>query len=157
MDEFEFQSYLEQSYASLREKQLQLIEEYHLGDYSRYAFDQQRGIIQFSNDEHDIYFKAIFIGTWSDKSQTWMWAWANPSLLSCTRAHSAALKRLAFITKNTDFYHEVIPGSEVIAHAMTSVAVDYLNAMGMYISPEGQNKVFMAIMHPEEKEKLALE
>ena len=53
-----------------------------LGDLPRFDWDQERGQLTFSGEGRDPIVADIqFVGSWSETAGTWMWAWANDSVL----------------------------------------------------------------------------
>lgn len=58
------------------------------------------------------------------------------------------LKGLKKITGYDIFESSYLECNEEMAHEFTAFAVKHLGANGMYISPDGKNQVFMAIIKP---------
>jgi len=53
-----------------------------LGDLPRFDWDQERGQLTFSGEGRGPIVADIqFVGSWSETAGTWMWAWANDSVL----------------------------------------------------------------------------
>jgi hypothetical protein len=62
------------------------------------------------------------------------------------RNDSLMLKGLKKITGYDIFENPYLECDETMAYELTAFAVEHLSAKGMYISPNGKNKMFMAII-----------
>ncbi|WNF22684.1 DUF6882 domain-containing protein [Mesobacillus jeotgali] len=62
------------------------------------------------------------------------------------RSKSVALKELQQVTGFGIFANPYFECDEAMAHELTAFAVEHLNAIGMYISPDGKSHLFMAVM-----------
>ena len=147
MTDKEFNTFLDNCYQELEEKQNLLMSEYNLGKYGKYWFDQITETIQFKEDgKVELEFYVVLIGSWSSKSNSWMWAWANKSITEELRSKSIKIKELANYTGFNVFEKEAFEADEAMAHELTSMAVHYLNALGMYIVPSDNLKSFLALI-----------
>jgi len=67
-------------YTSRRNQEVR--ETWSLGELPRFDWDQQQGEFRFSrNGTVCIVADIQFIGSWSETAGTWLWAWANESVL----------------------------------------------------------------------------
>jgi len=67
---------------SLSEKQASIMSEYKIGEHERFDWDQENGTLVFSNgDKPAVIAKVQFVGSISTKSDTWLWSWANSTIL----------------------------------------------------------------------------
>lgn len=147
MTDDQFDEFLDNCYQELEDKQALLLENYNLGSYEKYWFDQVTGVLQFKNAERvECEFIVIPIGSWSSKSNSWMWAWANNSITEEFKAQSIKLKGLANYTGVDFFENGAFEADESMAHELTAMAVHYLDAMGMYIIPSSNLKTFLALV-----------
>ena len=147
MTDKEFDTFVATCYQELKEKQDSLMSKNNLGAYDEYWFDQITETIQFK--EHgkvELEFHIVMIGSWSSKSNSWMWAWANSSITEELRSESSKIKELASLTGFSVFERESFEADEVMAHELTSIAVHHLNALGMYIVPSDNLKSFLALI-----------
>jgi hypothetical protein len=150
MTDNQFDEYLELCYENLEKKQEILLKEYGIGNgnFQEYWYDQESSKIQFKTDgKVMLEFRVVFIGSWSTKSNTWMWAWANNSMTDGVKSQSSVLKELKLVTGFGIFTEESFNCDEAMAHELAAFSVDHLKAKGMYISPDGKSNLFMALMH----------
>lgn len=147
MTDEQFDSFLDYCYDNLEEKQAKLFEEYGIGNFGEYWFNQEESILQFkSNDQVELEFNIIFIGSWARSSNSWVWAWANKKMTDNVKDNSLKIKELQKVTGFDIFSNPSFECDENMAHELTSFAVEQLKAKGMYISPSGNTQLFMAIM-----------
>ena len=58
--------------------QNKLKEQYKIDSYSNWFYDSESEILRLYNDDNnEIFFRYIPIGTFSLTSKTWMWSWFN--------------------------------------------------------------------------------
>jgi hypothetical protein len=149
MTDEQFDDYLDYCYDKLETKQGEFFQKYGIGSFEEYWYSQESSILQFKTDGLvKLEFNVIFIGSWSSKSETWMWAWSNESMTNHVRNQSIELKELQQVTGFDLFANPYFECDEAMAHELTAFAVERLNAEGMYISPDGKSHLFMAIMSP---------
>ena len=68
--------------SEVEEKNQRLADEYGLGSFERWDIDQEIGELVFSdNGIPKLVCSVTLLGSFSNSSETWMWGWANPSLL----------------------------------------------------------------------------
>jgi hypothetical protein len=147
MTDTEFDAFLDNCYQALQSKQSLLLKKYRVGKFEDYWFDQETESLQFKNaGKVKLEFTIVPIGSWSAKSHSWMWAWANRSLTDSLRSQSEVIKGLAAHTGYGIFENEAFEAEESMAHELTAMAVFHLNALGMYIVPSGDLKTFLALM-----------
>jgi hypothetical protein len=155
MTDEEFDAFVEAANAELEAKQDQLGEEYGMGSFSRWHFDQATAKLTFFDEKDQLALEAdvIDIGSYATKSNTWMWAWGNESVLPDLRKKSEKLKELEALTGVGIFgeEHAFSIEDEATAWELTAVAVKHLGAMGCYRAPSstGGPQSFLAITRIE--------
>lgn len=143
----EFGGLLNFCYAELDAKQDYLINEYQLGSYDDFFYDQERKVLQFINGNQELLeFYVLFIGTWSENCNTWMWAWENSNMTIDVRKEASVIKGLAETTGFNIFDTPSFECNEGDAYDITALAVHHLEAMGMYRVPEEDGHLFLAII-----------
>jgi hypothetical protein len=149
MTDEQFENYLVMCYDKLESKQQKFISDYNIYNFDEYWYDQDQCILQFKkNGEVSLEFSVVFIGSWSGKSNTWMWSWANESVADYARIKSNCLKDLQKITGSELFINSLLECDQEMAHELAAFSIEYLDAAGMYIAPGERSDVFMAVMLP---------
>jgi hypothetical protein len=152
MTDSEFQEFLDSANDELQRKQEALKHQFGLGSTSRWHFEQATGNLQFfdENDQLAVEADVIDIGSYARKSSTWMWAWANDSVLPWLKQRAEKLKELESITGIALFGYENAfeVDDEVMAWEMAAMSVRHLDAAGCYRAPSSGDgpDTFLAIM-----------
>ena len=151
MTDEEFETFLSSAYEELAHKQNFLVERYGFGTRKRWWFDQTTEELQLFDDADNVVIEAdvIEIGTYSPKSNTWKWAWANKSLLPGLRKKAEPLKELQDITGREIFgYEDAFEiQDESMAWELAAFAVRHLGALGCYRAPSDGPTLFLAIIN----------
>ena len=120
--------------------------EYRLDEWERYDWDQDtRQLVFSSNGQPGVIADIQFVGSISTVSNTWLWAWANPTV------DAALCERLADVRAYGDRH-----GIEQLVTAkwdanpadgweMTSISAYFLGAIGAYRTPGERGFEYMVI------------
>ena len=145
MNAQEYAAFESKCAAELEAKQERIAE--ILLQFSR-KIDIHQGRIEFLAGE-ELYLAAtvIPVGSWGSQSQSWLWAWANPSLDANMRAKSQRLQELQATTGNPAFLSkEGIPAAEADAWRFAAVACRQLGGIGALMEPVDQTEWFFVIL-----------
>lgn len=150
MSDEEFEAFLSSATEELSKKQDSLKEQYGLGTWSRWWFDQRTETLQFFDEADNLVIEAdvVDIGSYSPKSNTWKWAWGNTSLLPGLRKKAEPLKELEDITgfEIFGYEHTFEIEDEVMAWEFVAISVKHLRAIGCYKAPSADGPtLFLAI------------
>jgi hypothetical protein len=143
----EFDVFVPSCVAELDRKQAVLERQFGLGKHARWAYDGATGLLTFADKRNVTVVQAetTQIGTYSLNTQTWRWAWSNPSVPDAQRAKSARLKALYDLTGFDVFRNEGAVVGEHMPWEMAAMSVHQLGAMGCYRGPAKHLHVFFAI------------
>lgn len=152
MTEDQFGDFLEEANRELKEKQDALLKTHALGSYSKWWFDQEKETLQFFDDKDALRLEAdvVHVGSYSPKSNTWLWGWANVSLLPKLRAKAEPLKELESITGYELFgAFDTFEADEPMAWELAAISVKHLQAKGCYRAPssDGTHQSFLALVN----------
>ena len=130
----------------LTERQDALMHDYALGEHKRFDWDQTTGSLVFSNDGViAVIAKVQFVGSISTRSNTWLWSWANSSIMDNVKDRMHAVK--AFGEKNR--YHALTTdqweADEIDGWEMTSITAHLLKAQGAYRTTDENGFTYMVI------------
>lgn len=143
----QFESYLDMCYDKLESKQQKFISHYNINSFDEYWYDQDKCILQFKdNGQVLLEFSVVFIGSWSGKSNSWMWSWANENVADYARSKSNCLKYLQNVTESEVFINSLFECNQEMAYELAAFSIEYLDAEGMYIVPGERNDLFMAVI-----------
>ena len=114
-----------------------------MGKEQRWDLNQESGELIFTFPDKVVRTPAQLIGTFDTKASTWMWAWANASVLD-------ALKRDSLRAREYGKQHNIArlttptwAGQEVDGWHMAAVANRICGSNGAYRGPAGSTLVFI--------------
>jgi len=152
MSEEEFNQFAAMAMNELQTKQQRLAAEYRLFNWARWAFDQSTGKLRFENERGQTMVDAdtLYVGSYSQNSGSWKWAWANFNVAQEDRAKSEEIRKLAKITGYDIFdYKEQLGMDEQLAFQLTAMALHHLKADGFYRIPnrDPETSFFLGLRH----------
>ncbi|MFC1684397.1 DUF6882 domain-containing protein [Pseudomonadota bacterium] len=139
--------YLDNCYAELERKQDALIKQHRLDAYGMFDYDLTTGKIQFKDENDIVKVEANFVpaGSFSEESQSWMWAWANPSVEGALKEQAESLKALEQKTGNEMMSHSTISADEATAWEITAMSCDLLDGQGVFAAPVSDLLIFLVL------------
>ncbi|MBB2484506.1 hypothetical protein H5407_04615 [Mitsuaria sp. WAJ17] len=151
MNEEAFEAFRAEANEELQAKQASLQAVYNLSAHGRWWFDQEAETLQFFDAQDRLRVEAdvIHVGSYSRRSDTWLWAWANVSLLPKLRAKAEALRALESATGYAVFGEaDTFEADEPMAWELAAIAVKHLDAMGCYRAPNADESClsFLALV-----------
>lgn len=121
---------------------------YNLGDYERWYYDQNTGLLEFSDSGIvKLRIKYTEIGSISKKTNTWLWAWANPNLTDNVRHDSNQILSFGESNKYEKLTKRKWYADEYDGWEMTSISAFLLQAKGAYMIPT--EKIFSFVVFLE--------
>jgi hypothetical protein len=132
--------------AELTTRNDHLWQKFSLASYGRWDWNQDTGELVFSNDDvPGVIARIAFVGSLSTKSDTWLWAWANFSLVDAIREPVIAVRDYGeqkdFLPLTTPKW----PATQEDGWHMTAVAARVLGAEGAYRTPNDYGFTFMVL------------
>ena len=132
----EFEKLSKKAHEYLIEQQKIVEETYGIHNYENWFYDQETGILTFSNAENTIVeIDYEEVGSISKISDTWLWSWANPNLDPKIKTEIEIVKsfgetnNLESLTKKKWF------GDEYDGWEMTAISAYLMKAKGAYRFP----------------------
>lgn len=145
-DDEEFEQYLSSSFEYLQKMQDKFIEDYRIGSYEHWDWDQESGKLIFSDEGRAVLELDIdFVGTLSTATNTWMWAWANQSLTENIRATSREIRDIGDERQFLKLACAHWIADESDGWAMTAIMAKDTGAMGAYRTPSDNGFVYMTV------------
>src|SRR3990167_8563773 len=141
-----FHELIRSSFEYIEPKQKHFLEKYKVGEHERWDWYQEAGKLIFTHKgEPQVEADVHFSGTFSSKSETWMWAWANESLDEKIKASSRNVKVMGEELGLKQLVAGRWPATEVDGWEMTSVLAKNLNAIGVYRTPSDDGFTYMVV------------
>ena len=130
----------------LTARQDELRDQYGLSSYQHYDWDQEKGIIVFSNDSVPRLLANIhFVGSVSTRTKTWLWSWANDSVSCKVSDRIREVKRYGELHGIAQLTESYWSGDEVDGWEMTSVSAYLLKTQGAYRTPDENGFTYMVL------------
>jgi hypothetical protein len=121
------------------------VEAWGLDKIDRWDLNQDTGELLFSfADGLQAVAPAQIIGTYNSEDQTWLWAWANPSIDEKLRKDALKVREYGQKHRIEQLTKAKWRGTEKDAWAMTALAVKLCGEQGAYRGPAGSTNVFIA-------------
>ncbi|MDR2188600.1 MAG: hypothetical protein LBE62_11220 [Azonexus sp.] len=137
---------LTECHQQLSAKQELLKNQFSLSRHKRWDYDQETGLLTFSNDGIPAVIANIeMIGSISSITDTWLWSWANFHFLPNVRTRIVAVRDLG---EASDFPRLTVPkwyADTVDGWEMSAIATHVLDAQGVYRAPTDNGFLFMAM------------
>jgi hypothetical protein len=132
--------------AELEGKNERLWKRLALSSYGRWDWDQEQKMLIFSDQEgRRILADINFVGSYSSKSDTWLWSWANFSLLEGIRESVIAVRDFGEQQGFPALTVPKWPAKQEDGWHMASIAARLLNAEGVYRTPSDYGYLFMVM------------
>jgi len=145
-DDDKYSELVTSSIEYLEEKQNEFINKYKINEHPRWDVDQESGKLIFSKEgDPQVEAEIQYVGTISTQSDTWMWAWANDSLVENIKYSSKEVRDIGeqFGFLNLAAAHW--PATEEDGWEMTAIMAKVLNAIGAYRAQRDYGVTFMII------------
>ena len=145
-DSSEFDNYTATCADHLVQLQQALETKFHLSSYKHYGWSQPNNQLLLStNGQVKVIATIQFVGDVSHISHTWLWAWANPSVLPSMRNEVRKVKAFGERNKFSKLTKDEWRADDSDGWDMTAIAATVLHAKGAYRSPGKNGDEFMVI------------
>ena len=142
----EFEILRKKAYDYLIEQQKIIENTYGIHKYEDWFYDQETGIITFSNSERNeviVELKYEEVGTISLTSETWLWSWANPNSDSKINTEIETVKKYGEVNNIEFLIKSKWLADEYDAWEMTSISAYLMKAKGAYRFPLESTMLFV--------------
>ena len=140
----EFKALLEKSMEELRAKTMGHQAGWGFGKAARWSLDMSRGNLLFTfTDGVVASCPAQIVGSLDTSDNSWLWAWANPSIPDPLKRDSLRVKDFGQQRKISRLTSEEWMGTEEDAWRMAALACNLCEAQGVYRGPAGTALVFI--------------
>ena len=118
-------------------------EAWGLGSADRWDLDQTTGLLRFTFPDRVAEAPAQILGTYSPNGETWVWAWANASLLPDLRKDSEHVRAWGEQNGADLLTTAKLPLDAEQAADVAAFAFRISKATGFYRAPAGAAQVFL--------------
>ncbi|MER6025569.1 DUF6882 domain-containing protein [Streptomyces sp. NPDC001851] len=114
-----------------------------LGTADRWDLDQTTGLITWTFPDKTATAPAQILGSFSPGSESWLWAWANKSILPAMSRDARRFRDWAETNGHPALAQPEINADVQAASALVAVAVRVTEATGYYKGPGGKSSVII--------------
>ena len=134
----DFETYVAEATELLIEENRLCEERFNIGQYERFYEDQKsQSLVWTTSGVPKVAAKIQIVGTLSKKMNTWLWSWANTSVLDVVKSDILQVKQFGEKHAIEKLITETWPAEEVDGWEMTAIAARILGAKGAYRTPTG--------------------
>lgn len=143
---FDFDGFVGEAREELRVKLEQGVADFGLGSYESFSVDQTRAVMEFSaGGRVRLTAKAQVVGSFSAASDSWLWSWANASILPIARKRLAKVRDFGKANRISALTTDQWEATEADGWSMTAVAASILRAQCAYRVPTRSGCVFVLL------------
>ncbi|MBJ6366806.1 DUF6882 domain-containing protein [Snuella sedimenti] len=129
----DYEEYASKKYDELIESQEAFNSKFKLESYSNWFYDQESELLRVYNDDDDeIFFKYIPIGTYSLKSNTWLWSWENEHSIEKNKLKTLVVKQLGEKRDYEKLTKGLIDCDREECWDFVAISKSMINAIGVY-------------------------
>ncbi|AYN04615.1 DUF6882 domain-containing protein [Flavobacterium sp. 140616W15] len=115
-----------------KEIQEKFVEKYNLNDFTEWFYDEETSLITFKKGQTELNFEYIPIGSYSNSSKTWLWAWNNKELLHNNKLKTILIKQFGKENNYSRLTQASFDADKNIGWELTAIAYDLIKAIGSY-------------------------
>jgi hypothetical protein len=145
-DDEAWQALVQSSVAYLQAQQEVLSRDFRLGAHERWDWEQESAVLTFSSSgQPAVLCDVALVGSLSLQGGTWLWSWANESLLEPARRSMLEVRDFGEQRGFERLAGAFWEAGEQDGWEMAAVAAKFLGGIGAYRAPGENTLVFMVI------------
>ena len=145
----EYIKYASQEYDKMSKAQEIFIKKYEVNLYENWFYDQESELIRLHNmDGSEIYFKYIPVGTYSLRSNTWMWSWHNEDSIEQHKNETIKTKELGKKYSFKYLTDGLIECEQEECWNLTAISKNLIEGIGVYCTKSDELLKFIIIKEP---------
>lgn len=150
-----YEEYSKQRLDRLVQSQDKFKEMYKTDLYANWFYDSEFELLRLYNDDEDeVYFKYIPVGTFSLKSRTWMWSWYNSHSIEKNKDELLVVKEFGIENNYEKLCKGTFASDEYDGWELSSICFYFLKGIGVYKVNAGDLEKYMLIVNAVGKHSL---
>lgn len=147
VDEDEFSELARYACERCQVRQDAAVRAWSLFGSGQWFYDSLTRTIRFFDDPAapGVVADATIVGSFSQNSHTWLWAWANAEYTESERISVEPLQTFGYVRGIPKFYKSQWPAEEIDGWEVTQIAADLFQADAVYRAPMDDLFVFMLL------------
>lgn len=147
-----YEQYNRQSFDNLIQIQEKFKETFEIDSYANWFYDGETELLRlYNNDDDEIYFKYVSIGTYSLKSETWMWSWFNKHSIEKSKNQLLVVKEFGIENNYEKLHNGTFSSDEYDGWELSSICLNFVNGIGIYKVNTDNLDIFMLITNLVDK------
>ena len=148
LDTISFADLSKKAYEYLNNQQDSSKVVYNIGRYQNWYYDQYTGELTFSDSGvKKLIIEYEEVGSLSFKSNTWLWAWANPHLEDKIKSEITLVRDIGTKRNFEKLKNPKWTADEYDAWEMTAIAAYLMKAKGAYRAPSRDSSLFSFMIY----------
>lgn len=140
----EIDTLIEMSHEYLTAEMEKVKSKYRLNEYERFDWDLDNQSLVFSDSGiPKVIAKIQFVGSFSNRSNTWLWSWGNSTINSKAKAKINRVREYGKSHNLAKLIKAKWAAEEVDGWEMTSITAKILQAKGAYCAPDENGAAFV--------------
>lgn len=149
-----YEKYADKICQKLTEFQNEFRTEFDIDNYENWFYNQSSETLRLYSDDKEIYFKYIPVGTFSQKTNTWMWAWANEHSVEPRKFKTLKVKEFGEKKKYENLTNAHFDGDKYTGWELTSIAFDIIGGIGTYRVISDHLEIYFLLTKKISKEEI---
>jgi len=148
-----YSSFAEQCVVKLKLLLDKLHATYDLDGYEDWFYDDSTGLLTLSKGDKEINFKYFHVGSFSEKSNTWMWAWNKDHKSESAKKQSDVVKQFGEQKGFDKLVSGHFKSNEIEAWELAAISLTISGGIGVYrpFNDDGL-KIFLVLTEFVDKE-----
>lgn len=110
------------------------ISDFNINSYANWFYDSESELLRlYNNDEDEIFFKYIRIGTFSPNENTWMWSWFNESIIGNSKLKTLKIKEFGIQNNYEKLTNGTFSSDQYDGFEFLAISQNILNGIGSYV------------------------
>lgn len=126
---------------------------FKIDDYANWHYNQATELLTFSTGDDQINFKYLTIGTFSEETNTWMWAWKNSNSTEKNKRETIEIKEFG----EEKQYQKLIEGhfesDQFDGWEFVAISRQILGGIGGYSVKSDHLQIYMLVLEQVDNEK----
>lgn len=120
-------------------------EKFNLNSYENWFYESEFSLLRvYNSDEDEVIFKYIPIGTFSNKSKTFMWSWFNESSIEPNKDETLRIKEFGIENNYIKLIDGTFESDEYDGWEFLAISFSILGGIGVYkVTSENLEKYFL--------------
>ena len=154
METLDYDNFVTTCVEDLKVLQDKFQNEYHVGWYDNWFYNQSTGLLTFSTGDQQLNFKYFSIGSFSEKSKTWQCSWDNDTTLESVKKQVNIVRQFGQRSNFQKLTNGYFDSDEFEAWEFVAIAAKLTNGIGVYRPVNDvQLKMFFVITEFVDNEK----